>query len=94
MDIKFEIKNNTGLIILNRPKSLNALNLKMAQDFALKLEEWKNNKAIHRVLLVGEGNHFCAGGDVKSLFLTKNENNHKEKFFRIEYKLNYLISQL
>ena len=42
MDIKFEIKNNTGLIILNRPKSLNALNLKMAQDFALKLEEWKN----------------------------------------------------
>ena len=41
MDIKFEIKNNTGLIILNRPKSLNALNLKMAQDFALKLDEWK-----------------------------------------------------
>jgi|TARA_Y100000996_G_scaffold309674_1_gene246276 enoyl-CoA hydratase/carnithine racemase len=93
MEIIFLEKNNTGIITLNRPKALNALNIDMAKIFSEKLQEWNENVNIKRVLLIGEGKHFCAGGDVKSLYLTKNENNFKEEFFRIEYKLNYLISQ-
>ena len=93
MEIIFLEKNNTGIIKLNRPKALNALNIDMAKIFSEKLQEWNENVNIQRVLLIGEGKHFCAGGDVKSLYLTKNENNFKEEFFRIEYKLNYLISQ-
>ena len=93
MEIIFLEKNNTGIITLNRPKALNALNIDMAKIFSEKLQEWNENVNIQRVLLIGEGKHFCAGGDVKSLYLTKNENNFKEEFFRIEYKLNYLISQ-
>ena len=93
MEIIFSEKNATGIIKLNRPKALNALNVKMAKEFFDKLQEWDLNDKIKRVLLIGEGNHFCAGGDVKSLFLTKNQNNHKREFFKIEYKLNYLISQ-
>ena len=93
MEIIFSEKNATGIITLNRPKALNALNIEMAKEFSDKLQEWDLNDNIKRVLLVGEGNHFCAGGDVKSLFLTKNQNNHKKEFFKIEYQLNYLISQ-
>ena len=93
MEIIFLEKNNTGIIKLNRPKALNALNIDMAKIFSEKLQEWNENVNIQRVLLIGEGKHFCAGGDVKSLYLTQNENNFKEEFFRIEYKLNYLISQ-
>jgi len=93
MEIIFLEKNNTGIITLNRPKALNALNIDMAKIFSEKLQEWNENANIQRVLLIGEGKHFCAGGDVKSLYLTQNENNFKEEFFRIEYKLNYLISQ-
>ena len=93
MEIIFSEKNATGIITLNRPKALNALNIKMAKEFSDKIQEWDFNDNIKRVLLVGEGNHFCAGGDVKSLFLTKNQNNHKKEFFKIEYQLNYLISQ-
>ena len=93
MEIIFSEKNATGIITLNRPKALNALNIKMAREFSDKIQEWDFNDNIKRVLLLGVGNHFCAGGDVKSLYLTKNENNFKEEFFRIEYKLNYLISQ-
>ena len=93
MEIIFSEKNATGIITLNRPKALNALNIKMAKEFSDKIQEWDFNDNIKRVLLVGEGNHFCAGGDVKSLFLTKDQNNHKKEFFKIEYKLNYLISQ-
>ena len=93
MDIIFTETNQTGIIKLNRPKALNALNLEMAKKFHDKLLEWEEKDNILRVLLVGEGKHFCAGGDVKSLVLAGKENSLKHDFFRIEYKLNYLISQ-
>ena len=88
MEIIFSEKNTTGIITLNRPKALNALNIEMAKEFSDKLQEWDLNDKIKRVLLIGEGNHFCAGGDVKSLFLTKDQNNHKKEFLKIEYRLN------
>ena len=93
MDIVFTETNQTGIIKLNRPKALNALNLEMAKKFHDKLLEWEEKDNILRVLLVGEGKHFCAGGDVKSLVLAGKENSLKHDFFKIEYKLNYLISQ-
>ena len=93
MDIVFTETNQTGIIKLNRPKALNALNLEMAKKFHDKLLEWEEKDNILRVLLVGEGKHFCAGGDVKSLVLAGQENSLKHDFFKIEYKLNYLISQ-
>ena len=64
MEIKFNITGSTGIIVLNRPTALNALNLSMAEQFSDKLKEWEENDKIERVLLRGEGNHFCAGGDV------------------------------
>ena len=93
MDIVFSETNQTGIIKLNRPKALNALNLEMAKKFHDKLLEWEEKDNILRVLLFGEGKHFCAGGDVKSLVLAGKENSLKHDFFKIEYKLNYLISQ-
>ena len=93
MDILFSEIDQTGIIKLNRPKALNALNLEMAKKFYDKLLEWEENNNISRVILYGEGKHFCAGGDVKSLALAGKKNQLKYDFFKIEYQLNYLISQ-
>ena len=93
MDILFSEIDQTGIIKLNRPKALNALNLEMAKKFYDKLLEWGENNNISRVILYGEGKHFCAGGDVKSLVLAGKKNQLKYDFFKIEYQLNYLISQ-
>ena len=93
MDILFSEIDQTGIIKLNRPKALNALNLEMAKKFHDKLLEWEENNNISRVILYGEGKHFCAGGDVKSLVLAGKKNQLKYDFFKIEYQLNYLISQ-
>ena len=68
--IEFSIKKKTGIIKINRPKALNALNYDMACDLLETLLKWKNSKKIDRVLLSGEGKSLCAGGDVKSLFLS------------------------
>ena len=91
MEIIFEVKNSTGIITLNRPKALNALNLNMAIQFSAKLKEWENDNKIERVLLLGEGKHFCAGGDVKSVHLSGPFSELKREFFSREYSLNLQI---
>ena len=64
--INFTEQNNTGIIKLNRPDALNALNYEMAVDFLEILSKWKTTHSIKRVLLLGKGKAFCAGGDVKN----------------------------
>ena len=91
--IQFSIKNKTGIIKLNRPKSLNALNYDMADNFLDNLLNWEKNKNIERILLYGEGKSLCAGGDVKTLFLSSGKNNLKKKFFQKEYLLNNSINE-
>ena len=91
MEIKFEIIRSTGVITLNRPQALNALNIDMAEQFSETLNKWSADKKIKRVLLKGEGKHFCAGGDVKKVHLSGNKSNLKKNFFSTEYKLNYEI---
>ena len=93
MEILFEVKNSTGIITLNRPNALNALNLNMAVQFSNKLREWENNNKIERVLLMGKGKHFCAGGDVKSVHLSGPFSKLKSEFFSKEYSLNLQIKK-
>ena len=92
MEILFEVKNSTGIITLNRPKALNALNLNMAIQLSNKLKEWEIDNAVERVLLLGEGKHFCAGGDVKSVHLSGPFSELKREFFSKEYSLNLQIN--
>ena len=91
--IDFSVQNETGIIKLNRPNALNALNYDMVVDLLDILIKWKENKRINRILLYGEGKSFCAGGDVKSLFLSSGKNNLKEIFFQKEYLLNNNINE-
>ncbi len=92
MDIIFEQIKDTGLIKLNRPKVLNALNYDMSEKFSYQLGKWEKDDNIKRVLLIGEGKNFCAGGDVKCLSLKGKETELRKNFFFSEYKLNYQIS--
>ena len=89
--INFYEKNNTGIITLNRPTALNALNLKMALAFKEKLNQWKKNKLIKGVVLKSKGKAFCAGGDIKSICLAGKNSKLKKNFFKNEYELNYAI---
>jgi len=91
--IQFSIVSDTGIINLNRPKVLNALNLEMAQQFYKKIREWNSDSQIKRVLLKGEGKSLCTGGDIKSLYFSSNKNKLKKKFFQVEYKLNNTINE-
>ncbi len=84
-----------GLITLNAPKALNALNFDMIKLLEPQLRAWQDDEAIAMVLLKGAGDKaFCAGGDVVSLHHAMAQGKPTslvEEFFTLEYKLDYLI---
>jgi len=92
-EVLFQVKNNVGLITLNRPKALNALNLSMTKAILPKLKVWENS--LKFVIIEGAGEKaFCAGGDIRSITsLEKGSPNQAEFFFK-EYQLNHLIGNL
>uniref|UniRef100_A0A1Y9HAB9 3-hydroxyisobutyryl-CoA hydrolase, mitochondrial n=1 Tax=Anopheles farauti TaxID=69004 RepID=A0A1Y9HAB9_9DIPT len=78
-----------GVITLNRPKALNAINLEMVQLIYEAMKRWENSKHLVIIKSVGE-KAFCAGGDVRAITETGGEELAK-KFFSTEYRVNALI---
>lgn len=66
-DLEFQVENNIGVIRLNRPKSLNAFSLEMIGLWIKALKEIRDNDEIKVGIITGNGNAFCAGGDIKSM---------------------------
>jgi 2-(1,2-epoxy-1,2-dihydrophenyl)acetyl-CoA isomerase len=64
--VLFEIKNNIGIITLNRPDKLNSFNREMALLLQQKLDECQN-KEVRCVYITGVGKGFCAGQDLAEL---------------------------
>jgi len=56
---------NVGIITLNRPECLNAINGGLLRDFIEQLETAREDKEAVSVILTGAGRAFCAGEDLK-----------------------------
>ncbi|MBE0597308.1 MAG: enoyl-CoA hydratase [Desulfuromonadales bacterium] len=54
-----------GIITMNRPERMNALNRTLILELYQALEEVAGDEAVKVVLLTGNGKGFCAGGDLK-----------------------------
>jgi enoyl-CoA hydratase/carnithine racemase len=68
--IIYEKKDNKGYITLNRPKALNAYNIKMRDELFEVLSAAKDDPEVGVIILKGAGDKaFCAGADL-SEFLT------------------------
>lgn len=91
--LSFNIKNNTGFIILNRPKALNALNLSMIREIHQKLKNWESEQDIHRVVILSHHDKaFCAGGDIRDVYHAHQKGIITiNPYFKEEYDLNAYI---
>jgi enoyl-CoA hydratase len=56
---------NVGIITLNRPERLNAINGGLLRDFIEQLKTAREDKEVISVILTGAGRAFCAGEDLK-----------------------------
>jgi len=66
--ILVERDERVGIVTLNRPKELNALNFQLVQELADALEEFDRDEAIRCIVLTGAGEKaFAAGADIKEM---------------------------
>lgn len=93
LDISRE--DNLGIIALNRPEAINALNAEMIGGIIRTLEQWRDDDGIRVVLFEGRGARgFCAGGDVRAVrqLVLDGRLDEADAFFAAEYFMNGLIA--
>jgi enoyl-CoA hydratase len=84
---------NLGLITLNKPEKLNALNQQMFVALDKQLAAWETAEHIKAVIIqAAEGRAFCAGGDIRSAYERGQQNDPTlPEFFGDEYRMNARI---
>ena len=86
-----------GVITLNRPRQLNAINLEICERMLSMLRTWASDTGIAMVMLQGAGDKgFSAGGDVAEVIRQVRAGGDRryvygDAFFEIEYQLDLLI---
>ncbi len=65
--IKTEIHEGVGLIRINRPKALNALNSAVMEELGQALLVFDNDPLIGAIVITGDTRAFAAGADIKEM---------------------------
>ncbi len=62
--VELEYLDAIAIIRLNRPKALNVLNPQLGDDYGDIIDELEGKPDVRAVVVTGNGNAFCAGGDL------------------------------
>ncbi|RYG49324.1 hypothetical protein EON67_06780 [archaeon] len=65
--VKVEIKGAVGIITLNRPKALNALNSRIISEINAAAAAMDKDAAVGAIVLTGSERAFAAGADIKEM---------------------------
>ena len=66
-NIIVETRGRVGLITLNRPKALNALNDALIDELGLALDKFEEDEAIGAIVITGSEKAFAAGADIVAM---------------------------
>ena len=80
-NILVKIEGAIGVITLNRPKALNALNSELLEELAAALEGFDANDAVRVIVVTGSDRAFAAGADVKEMAPQSYMDMFKKNFF-------------
>lgn len=93
--IQTDIKNKIGIIYLDRPQALNALNCQMVREIESALRDFEKNPDVKVVLFDSKADRgFSAGGDLKEIYydyIKNDDEPKKDEFFKEEFDLNKYI---
>jgi len=80
--ILVETKGRVGIIRLNRPQALNALNLKLIEELNQAVDAFDANPDIACLLITGNEKAFAAGADIKEMADNQYIDVYLNNFFR------------
>lgn len=69
IDFSVEEGSHVGVVVLNRPEVMNALNGQMYVELERAFREAQRDPEIRCVVLTGAGRSFCSGDDVRQIML-------------------------
>jgi 2-(1,2-epoxy-1,2-dihydrophenyl)acetyl-CoA isomerase len=78
--IQYETREAVAVITLNRPDSLNAINVEVATELQSAIRTAVDDGA-RAIVLTGAGRAFCAGGDLREMQAIANTEGRIEAFF-------------
>lgn len=78
--VQLDLRRAVAVLTLNRPESLNALTVKMGQEFQAAVKE-ALEKGARAIVLTGAGRAFCAGGDLRDMQRIAAQDGRLEAFF-------------
>jgi enoyl-CoA hydratase len=93
-DLLLDRRDAAGIVTLNRPAALNAVNRGMVRTLRGALECWRHDDAVTRVIVTAAGGKaFSAGGDLRAIYEAGRAGRQQESldFWREEYALNNAI---
>ncbi|XP_067994011.1 3-hydroxyisobutyryl-CoA hydrolase, mitochondrial isoform X3 [Melanerpes formicivorus] len=92
-EVLLEKKGCAGVITLNRPKALNAINISMIRQIYPQIKTWEQDPETCLIIIKGTGEKaFCAGGDVRAIRdAGKVGDRLAQDFFKEEYALNNAV---
>jgi enoyl-CoA hydratase len=76
-----KIEGKVGVITLNRPKALNALNSALLAELIGVLEEWDRGTDVHCIVITGSDRAFAAGADIKEMAPQSYMDMYRSNFF-------------
>ncbi len=76
-----ETRNKVGLVTLNRPKALNALNTTVLHEVTKALDELDRDPGIGAIVITGSEKAFAAGADIKEMHQKSYIDMYMEDFF-------------
>ncbi len=81
LNIVATLDGKVGVVTLNRPKALNALNAELLSELVTQLEAWDRDDAVRCIVLTGSDRAFAAGADIKEMAPKTYMEMYRENFF-------------
>lgn len=82
-----EIEEHVGVITLNRPEALNALNSKMLGELATAVTLMNSDDRVHALIVTGSEKAFAAGADISEMAEKSFVDMFKSNFFGDEHSI-------
>lgn len=90
-DLNFTQQGAIGLISFNRPEKKNALGDQTTRQLIEQLQALGQDESIRIIVITGQGDAFCAGGDFKETFHKGKERTQEQWQQRIQSGPNQLV---